>query len=774
LLLKVSLSYNKTYDSSKNSKLKGIIIKEEIVLSLKFTKKLFLSEDGFGIFTTDKDYSAKGYILDDPASLIDSQLELQGHFEKSQKYGDTFVFHSYKQKSSNYYFLSNMVKGVTESIAKKMLKKYGDDLYNVIENTPRELLSISGVGEKRLEKIINSYKKISHIKKLAEFIGSYGVNNAVILNIYNHFGDGAIDIIKENAYELTTIRGIAFKKADLIAMNIGKQPNDIFRIQSGVLYTINQYVNMQGSTCLSYDILFNETCSIVNIQDNFTLDNNLFDEAINNLINDETIVRVKDFFALKTIYDMETFIIDTIKEYSQVKEDILDFDDLNEMMQNIQKSMSISLSQEQKEAINLANQRHRIFSICGYAGTGKSTISKIVLQLMSRIYPVELMVCCSLSGVAANRIKHLSGFDAFTIHSLLRFKGVSFEFNKNNKLPHRVVLLDEASMVNIPIFYALLQAIDFDKGAILILVGDIAQLPPIGAGDVYCDIVNSKLSPSCKLETIYRQKNQVIKLFASYIRKGKTPIDYLGKYEDFLFIPIESNEEILNTMLSVASQYQDMKYLYTKDTIIRYISYFQVISPIKNHLLGVKNLNFQIKKILNPSVKININILSYDFGLRDKVIHLKNKNMPVFGVDEFKEIDISNLKSASSITQKRVFNGQRGVISHIDKKNNYIFVYYPIEEYIVWYKSEDIKENILDLAYAMSGHKTQGSEFENVLIPITYSHYMMLHTRLMYTMITRVEKKLILVGSTKAFSIACEKIETNNRETIMKQEMLIK
>jgi exodeoxyribonuclease V alpha subunit len=747
-------------------------MRETITISVQFIKKLFCSDDNFAIFITNEKYSAKGYIIDDPINLLDVELELNGYFQKSDKYGETFIFSSYKQKSSNYYFLKNMVKGINEKIAKDMVDTFGDRLYEVIENTPNDLLQVKGIGKAKLKQILISYEQMSHTKKLAEFLSSFDISNTIILNIYNHFGEDGLDVIKNNPYELTHIRGMGFKKADSIALKIGKEPSDISRIENGILYTFNQYINLQGSTCMNNNLLYKEASLILEIQDVFSLDKNIFQEALDELINRNVVIQEKDFFILKEMYDMERYIIDTINTYSGGIESILKTQELDTMIDKVQKEMDISLSDEQKEAIVLANNQYQIFSLCGYAGTGKSTISKIILQLMSNIYPRELIVCCSLSGVASSRIKQLTSFDAFTIHSLLRFKGHSFEFNENNKLPHRVILLDEASMVNVPIFYALLKAINFQRDAILILVGDIAQLPPIGAGDVYFDIISQNLSTSKMLQHIYRQENQVIKLFASFIRQGKIPPEYKKKYDDFIFIDIppsyEQSEQTLQSILDVIREYKDMKYLYTKENIIRYISYFQIISPVKNQILGVKNLNKYAQDILNANPKIKIEILSYDFRIKDKVIHLKNKNMPIFTPQEFKEINLNNIDSLSMVKEKRIFNGQRGVISHIDIKNKYIFVFYPIEEYIVWYKIDDIKENILDLCYAMSGHKTQGSEFENVLIPVSFSHYIMLHTRLMYTMITRVKKKLILIGDVKAFESACTKIESKNRDTLIK------
>ena len=739
---------------------------------MRFVKTLFYSQDGFGIFLTDKKFSAKGHILEDPTSLIDTTIEAVGYFETSKKYGETFVFESYEQQGANYYFLVNMIKGINEVIAKDIIATFGDTLFDVIENNPNKLLSIKGVGEKKLQSILDSYKNTAHLKRLAKYLLPYGISNHLVVQIYNHFGENAQVVIEDNPYELVQIQNIGFKKADTIALKIGKNLNDENRIKMGVLHTISTVVNLKGSTCLSPSELFSQASEILQVPEQFQLTNELFVHATEELLAQEEILLIDDFYMLRPHYEMEKYIYDTITLYANEKsETILEESDLNSELAIIEKEMQITLADEQKEAIALANERYNIFSLCGYAGTGKSTISKILLQLLSRMYPRELIVCCSLSGVAANRIKMLTGFEAFTIHSLLKFNKGSFEFNEHNKLSHKVVLLDEASMVNVSIFHSLLKAINFEGGAMLILVGDIAQLPPIGAGDVFFDTITQELTNKVVLERIYRQKNKVLKLFASDIRKGQVPKDYLTHYDDFVFLATneeDNNAQILQTMITIAHQYIDMKFLYTKDNIVRYISYFQVVTPMKNHLLGVHNLNTILQDILNPLAGKELISVNKKFRPKDKVIHLKNKNMPIFTPEEFKSIDPNTLSSSKLTHEQRIFNGQIGVITHIQIQKEYVFVFYPLENYIVWYKGEDLREYILDLAYALSGHKTQGSEFENVLIPMSFSHYIMLHNRLLYTMITRAKNKLILVGESAAFEGACKKMESIQRETYIK------
>lgn len=371
-----------------------------------------------------------------------------------------------------------------------------------------------------------------------------------------------------------------------------------------------------------------------------------------------------------------------------------------------------------------------------------------------------------MSGIAARRLEDVTGFPSFTIHSLLGFDGTDFIYNKFNKLDYSVIIVDEAGMVNSELFYSLITATP--DNAIFIMVGDDAQLPPIGSGNVFSDIIKNNIVPFVKLEEVFRQsEDSVVNIFANIIRHGEIPRGYEKTHSDWYFKTINIEDYYENKMEYGVSYARDLRKennvlilkkllgivaSYKRKGIGNILTDVQVLAPMRKGVLGTENLNIELQKILNPGEKISAeNKLERNgkqFMVGDKVVHLINKDKNVYSPDleEF-ELVMDNSKI------ERIFNGTIGIIKYIDKERQKVFVY-TLTDVIVEYDIVELND-ILDLAYALTVHKAQGSEYERVIMPLTKTHYIMLDNQWMYTAVTRAKRGLVLVGEEQAFESAC-------------------
>jgi exodeoxyribonuclease V alpha subunit len=443
--------------------------------------------------------------------------------------------------------------------------------------------------------------------------------------------------------------------------------------------------------------------------------------------------------------------------------------------------MGFSFGPEQKEAIRYAAQGHRVLAIGGYAGCGKTTISLAILKMYER-YVGRDIECCALSGVAAKRIEGVTGYTSRTIHSLIKL-GTDAEHDSDNPLDLDVVVLDEASMADTFIFYKLLRAIDFGKTRFLLL-GDPGQLPPVGPGAPYTEILDHKMVPSVILKKIYRQsEDQAIVSIAASIRQGKVPEEMkrpMG-YKDFSFfdttpnnywsrrnkgeenkriLRTESDEKTLAQIRAICQQAAPhwRQLMKNKEGLARLATFFQVAVPMRKGAIGIDNLNREIQSILNPGSEDVAEIKGAGgkvLRLGDKVIHLRNRNKKT--INEY----------GGEGREVRVYNGQIGFVVQIDTDSKDFLVFYPAEEYIVHYGKQDFDEGEIDHAYALSVHKLQGAEALYVTVVVTWSHYMMLNARLLYTAVTRAKKSLMVVGERAAIERGCKVSDEARRRTYL-------
>ena len=732
-------------------------------------KILFEEENFFIAVLKTKEKISGIYYESEISNIKGSAVTLNGFWEEHQKYGKTFKFTSLKVNQNKlFFFLNKIVKGFTKKLSAELIEQFGEDgLIDILDNDIEKLLEFSGVREKRLKKIQASWKKFSSMRELGELLTPYDVSPTLLTTIATAMKD--IDEpytkIKNNPYILTSINSIGFKRADELALKMGVDKENDGRINSAMDYVLLNYCEAQGNSCVSKEVLFDGLDELLEFKEK----HHLYEVALVQRVQEQSIVMMKnERVSPARLYDAEKFLYDNFKMRTKIDNGGF-VRDIDEFL----KDSDLQLGIQQKEAVSTINDGKSILFLVGYAGTGKSTTSRTILNLLNTKYAESEIITCALSGIASQRIADTTGYESATIQSLL------IKYEKMDSFPFKVVLIDEASMINSSLFARLIRKVKRD--AILIIVGDDAQLPPIGAGNVLSDVLSLKLAPIVKLTKIYRQsEEQAITLIANDIRKGQVPF-YREKYDDFEFIDVSiqnyyamknslSSEElkkvreknsqdiIVEIINEVVESIQKARYRLNNKLIKEYLNYFQVITPMKGGILGANNLNSVIQNYFNPNPIKFVKKGSLELRLMDKVVHIKNENMNSWSGEEF--------KTGEESSKRRIFNGMSGLLFKIDEKEEQLFVFYPNEDIVVAYEFDELK-SFLMLSYALTIHKVQGMEYDIVVIPMSFTHYIMHNTKLIYTAITRAKHKCIVIGESGAFESACKKIDVTRRDTVL-------
>jgi len=508
---------------------------ESFKLSGTLKKILFYNqENNYYIAVLENDQKICGQYFDtDLEKLVGNEVLITGRWNTHKKYGIQFVFTSLELKEAEiFFFLTKIVKGISKKLALELTQKYDDnELCDILDNTPAKLLDFKGIKEKKLTQIVTSWNKFKHLRELGSFLAQFGVSSSFINKIYQHFEniENLIEKIKENPYMLTSIKGIGFKRADEIGTKLGIDKESSFRITACMNYTLREFCEANGNSSISKEQLF----SLLNDALNFKEKDTLYENSLINLIAKEEINETtKDRFAPNIYFRCETKILDILKERKEHNRDKKIIKDFDNYITKKQETLGFTLSSEQQKAVSLINDGENTILLIGYAGTGKSTSSRAILELLEEIVSYDDIHCMALSGIAAQRISDTTGYKSSTIQSSL----VKIENSDKDYFDYKVILIDESSMVNSVTFYKILSRIDPDT--ILIIVGDDGQLPAIGAGDILRDSIKFELAPICKLTKIYRQnEHQAIAVIANEIRCGKVP-QYKEEYEDFKFIEV--------------------------------------------------------------------------------------------------------------------------------------------------------------------------------------------------------------------------------------------
>lgn len=675
------------------------------------------------------------------APLIGQLLEIEGEWVKHPKFGQQFKSTTYKTVAPTEisgiekFLASGAINGIGPAMAKKIVAEFGEKTLEIIAKSPNELLKVPGIGKKTAEKISASYLEQSELTEIMVWLENHGISNTYAGKIFAKYGSFAIDIMEKDIYRLfQDIEGIGFLTADKLAFNLGIQREDKRRIISGIDYALMQLCN-NGHCCIPEMALVDKTAKILQVNNQIIF--TILKERIDNGSLNTEVVGGETLIYPPYLYYAEKKVAMRLLQLQQATEPLSE-DNLSLFIKVWEKDNQIQLAQKQKEAIK-ACLHHGVLVLTGGPGTGKTTVIKGILSIL-KAQGLKIRLAAP-TGRAAKRLSETTGQKALTIHRLLEANNLAqddnlqlgFSKDIDDQLDADVIILDEVSMVDIVLMHHFLNAVP--DGCRIILVGDTDQLPAVGPGSVLKDIIRSQKIPAIRLDEIFRQaQTSMIIQNAHIINAGRLP-DLRKQYSDFVFYELNDDTSITQKILDLC----------TKDLPhegFNVLKDVQVLSPMHRFLCGVENLNLMLQEQLNP--KKNQDELKYSsqtFRVGDKVMHIHNNY------------------------QKNVFNGDIGFIQDINNEKLTVDYF----DHIVTYEKNELNE--LTLAYASSVHKSQGSEYKVVIIPLSTSHYIMLQRNLLYTAITRAKQKVIIIGSKKALMTAVQSNRTQKRYTLLAERL---
>lgn len=627
------------------------------------------------------------------------------------------------------YLASGLIKGIGPATAKKIVEKFGKDSLDIIELNPEKLTEIEGIGSKKAEKIAESFKEQRQLREVMVFLQSYGITPGIGIKIFKKYGEETISVVKTNPYRLCDeVSGVGFKTADRIAVNLGVDPMSPDRVRVGIKYILTQCI-ANGHVFLPKEILIEECKKILNVPDEL-----IADQLVPLIAKKEVFIEsIEDTQAvyLGALYYSELYVAKKIIELS-LQNLSGEFDNIEDDIKEYENENAIEFADEQREAVESAC-KNGVCVITGGPGTGKTTIIKCIIKMFEK--RGMNVVLAAPTGRAAKRITETTGYDAKTIHRLLEMEYLPeneipvFTKNDENPLEANVIIIDEASMVDIMLMYSLLKAIPI--GTRLIIVGDVDQLPSVGPGNVLRDIIESHKLHVVKLNRIFRQQDtSLITLNAHKINNGEMPI-LNDKNKDFFFIELENNQNLCEELVKLVDER-----LPSFKGGFDPLRDIQVLSPMRKGEAGVNNLNIKIQSVLNPKSKFKTEKTSREFVFRtyDKVMQIKNNY----------NIEWENINTGE--TGRGIFNGDIGFIKEVDLENQRLIIVFDDKK--VEYDFSNLDE--LELAYAITIHKSQGSEFRVIVIPVCFGPPMLMTRNLIYTGVTRAKELVVLVGNRAA------------------------
>lgn len=662
---------------------------------------------------------------------VGSVLLVDGTWKADIKYGRQFMAERWEETlpatiyGIEKYLGSGLVKGIGPKFAKKIVQKFGIDTIQVIEQDTSLLMEVEGIGKKRVNMIHESWERQKEVKNIMLFLQEHDVSTSFAAKIYKQYGNESIKKIQENPFCLADdIWGIGFKTADKIAQKIGIGKQSYLRLRSGIMYTLSELAG-SGHVYAEQAQLVLKATKLLDAKEEYII------MTADQMIKDNDLIFEEDAFYLPPFYFAE--IGTTRKLLRLLNQTVVDGMPQDIDITKIEKKLGIKYDSLQVDAICQA-AKSKVLVLTGGPGTGKTTVTKGIITAYKQ-YELKILLAAP-TGRAAKRMTEATGIEAKTIHRLLECKPPDgYQKNEDNPLDGDVLVIDECSMIDIVLMNSLLKAIP--KTMRLILVGDINQLPSVGAGNVLRDIIDSKKVPVIELSRIFRQaQNSRIITNAHLINSGKMPDISNGKYTDFFFIQKEKPEEITEEIVTLV-----------KNNLPRYykipVSEIQVLSPLQRGAAGTINLNILLQEALNPD-GIGIRRGGYIFRTYDKVMQIKNNY------------------------DKEVFNGDIGIIEKVDMEERTLTVNF--DDRHIEYDVTDLDE--LVLAYAVTIHKSQGSEYPVVVMPIIMEHYIMLQRNLLYTGITRAKKILVIVGTKKALAYSVQNTTVTKRNTRLKKRLI--
>lgn len=691
-------------------------------------------------------------------SLLDvnvgSVLLIYGNWKVDSRYGRQFAAESWEETlpatvfGIEKYLGSGLIKGVGPKYAKKIVAQFGIETLEVIETDISRLQEVDGIGKKRIKMIRDSWERQKEIKNVMLFLQDHGVSTSFAAKIYRQYGNESLDKMKENPFQMADdIWGIGFKTADGIAQKLGFAKEAYVRLRSGIMYTLSNladeghvFAYQEQLIAKAAELLEAEESSIVMTLDQMIADKDLICETVDYKTDQ---AEMKAIY-LPAFYYAEAGVAGKLKRLAQspatdrLWHALMDArqktgnESLSIDVGKIQEKVDMKYDEIQADAIRKAAVS-KVMVLTGGPGTGKTTTTQGIIAAY-RSFGLKILLAAP-TGRAAKRMTEATGLEAKTIHRLLECKPPEgYQKNEDNPLDGDVLIIDECSMIDMILMNALLKAIP--EGMRLILVGDIDQLPSVGAGNVLRDIIDSGVFPVVRLTRIFRQaQSSRIIMNAHAINEGKFPDISNGKNTDFFYIEKEDPEEAVQEIVRIV-----------KNNLPRYYktpwNHIQVLTPMQKGIVGAANLNLALQEALNPQGD-GLRRGGYLFRTGDKVMQIRNNY------------------------EKEIFNGDIGTVESVDLQERTLKVNF--DQHIIEYEASELDE--LVHAYATTIHKAQGSEYPIVVMPVLMNHYVMLQRNLIYTGITRAKKVLVIVGTRKALSYAVRNVTVTKRNTFLKERL---
>lgn len=670
-----------------------------------------------------REVKAVGYCLPIGDNL---KFDLKGHWGKSKNHGVQFEVEDYDEiiphtrEGIIAYLSSGQIKGIGSVTAEKIFNAFGMDTLDILDSEPDKLLGIKGISKRKLEKIIDSYKKNRGARDVVAFLTPHGITANRAVQFYNEYGNKAMEIVKNHPYRLCEIDGIGFKIADKIALSMGFSKISPERVDEGILYTLKE-AEGKGNVCVEQSEFIDECLKILDTEG---LTASMIGVRATKMVYGKQLVVYNNYVYRKQMAEMEFSIAENVVRLIKNNPESV-ISDIDSLIVSEEKQMGITLANEQKEAVKMALEKS-ICIITGGPGTGKTMIQKAILDIYQKEYPDKDIVCCAPTGRASRQMEQSTGRPAHTIHRTLRLYAGE-DSKVSEEMTADFILVDEMSMVDIYVAKNLFKAVK--DGARLILVGDVEQLPSVGPGAILRELINSVCIPVVYLDHVYRQEEgSMIAENARKIKLGQKMLEY---GEDFQFI---ESAELSDSSKLLQQIYADAVSKNGIDDVV-------LLSPYRKKTeTGVNALNDNIREWINPhkNGKEEIKCGNTLFREGDKIMQLKNTE------------DISN--------------GDIGYIKQINKDGNdsEIVIRFDNDKEKI-YDLSDLE--MIDLAYASTIHKSQGSEYQTVIINMQTAHYIMLNRSLLYTAITRGRKRVVIVGEKKALYMAISRLDSEKRGT---------
>jgi exodeoxyribonuclease V alpha subunit len=668
-------------------------------------------------------------------------VEAVGRWVIDQQHGPQFradqlkTTHPASAEGIEKYLASGAIRSIGPKIAAKIVGVHQEQTLEVFEKSPELLLEIHGIGEQRLQRIRQSWEEQKEVRKLMLFLTEHGITSGRAVRIYRTYGQEAIARIKANPYQLADdIRGIGFKTADELAAKLGIDRNSPFRARAAVLYSLQELAG-EGHCGFPESGVVEHTIKLVEIEQL------IVEAAVQTTVQDRSVIREavdgEPWLYLASLHRAEVGLAKSVLRIASARPHPLPRIDVEKAITWVEQRLGIQLAVDQKEAVRQACQ-HKLLVITGGPGVGKTTLVRSILE----IFAAKEMKCVltAPTGRAAKRLAETSQRTAKTVHRLLEFDPATGDFKKDYQHPLTgdLFVLDETSMVDVVLGYQFLRAVP--KTACVILVGDVDQLPSVGPGSVLADLIASNTVPVVRLTEVFRQARESRIVTAAYaVNQGQMPkLSAPEALTDFYFVEAEEPEAIQGLLVRLVKERIPARFGFDPKADI------QVLTPMNRSLLGARNLNQVLQAALNPGDNgPEVERFGWTFRIGDRVIQTENNY------------------------NRDVFNGDLGVIEKINRIEQVLHV--DFEGRSVAYDFGDLDE--LSLAYVLSIHKSQGSEFPCVVIPLHTQHYLMLQRNLLYTAITRGKRLVIIVGTKKALGMAVRRADTGQRHTTLRKRL---